>query len=67
MKRLILLIILVGILGVLVGAAMIMPAAHLYKEQGMVHNAVVGFGLGIPIVLLGASATIYGFKKQKAQ
>src|SRR6185312_3404267 len=35
------LIILVGILGVLVGAAMIMPAAHLYREQGMVHNAIV--------------------------
>src|SRR5262245_56925287 len=29
------LIILVGILAVLVGTAMIMPAAHLYKEQGM--------------------------------
>jgi hypothetical protein len=60
------LIILVGILGVLVGMAMIMPAAHLYKEQGMVHNAVVGFSWGIPIVLLGIGTSFYGFKKRKA-
>src|SRR5664279_1966382 len=37
------LIILLGICGVLVGTAMILPALHLYNEQGMVHNAVVGF------------------------
>ena len=59
-------IILVGIFGVLVGMALIMPAAHLYNEQGMVHNAVVGFGWGIPIVLFGAGTTFYGFKKRKA-
>ena len=60
------LIILAGILGVLVGMALIMPAAHLYKEQGMVHNAIVGFGWGIPIVLFSAGTTFYGFKKRKA-
>ena len=60
------LIILAGILGVLVGLALIMPAAHLYKEQGMVHNALVGFGWGIPIVLFSAGTTFYGFKKRKA-
>jgi len=60
------LIILAGFLGVLVGMALIMPAAHLYKEQGMVHNAIVGFGWGIPIVLFGASTTFLGFKKRKA-
>ncbi|HXR46076.1 MAG TPA: permease prefix domain 1-containing protein [Candidatus Limnocylindrales bacterium] len=60
------LIILAGVFGVLVGMALLMPAAHLYKEQGMVHNAVVGFGWGIPIVLLGASTTFYGFNKRKA-
>ncbi len=60
------LIILAGVFGVLVGMALLMPAAHLYKEQGMVHNAVVGFGWGIPIVLFGASATFYGFNKRKA-
>ena len=60
------LIILAGIFGVLVGMALVMPAAHLYKEQGMVHNAIVGFSWGIPIVLLGASTTFLGFKKRKA-
>jgi len=59
-------IILVGVLGVLVGMALIMPAAHLYNEQGLVHNAIVGFGWGIPIALLGAGTTLYGFKKRKA-
>jgi len=58
--------ILLGILGVLVGAAMIMPAAHLYKEQGMVHNAIVGFSWGIPIAILGVGTTVFGFKKRKA-
>jgi hypothetical protein len=60
------LIILAGIFGVLVGMALIMPAAHLYKEQGMVHNALIGFGWGIPVVLLGAGTTFYGFKRRKA-
>ena len=60
------LIILAGFLGVLVGMALIMPAAHLYKEQGMVHNAIVGFGWGIPVVLFSAGTTFYGFKKRKA-
>jgi len=32
----------------------------------MVHNAVVGFGWGIPIVLFGAGTTFYGFKRRKA-
>ena len=60
------LIILIGIFGVLVGTAMILPALHLYNEQGMVHNAVVGFLFGIPTTLVGASAAIVGFKKRKA-
>jgi hypothetical protein len=60
------LLILAGILGVLVGAALIMPAAHLYNEEGMVHNAIAGFAVGIPIVLLGIGATAIGFKKRKA-
>ena len=60
------LIILAGIFGVLVGMALIMPAAHLYKEQGMVHNDIIGFGWGIPIVLVGAGTTFLGFKKRKA-
>ena len=60
------LIILIGICGVLVGTAMILPALHLYNEQGMVHNAVVGFLFGIPVTLVGMSAAIVGFKKRKA-
>jgi len=38
----------------------------LYNEQGMVHNAAVGFLLGIPVTLVGMSAAVYGFKKRKA-
>jgi len=64
MKRI--LTILVGIFAVLFGTAMILPALHLYNEQGMVHNAVVGFLFGIPVTLVGVSAAVYGFKKRKA-
>ena len=60
------LIILIGIFAVLFGTAMILPALHLYNEQGMVHNAVVGFLFGIPITLVGFSAAILGFKRRKA-
>ncbi len=60
------LIILIGIFAVLFGTAMILPALHLYNEQGMVHNAVVGFLFGIPITLAGISAAILGFKRRKA-
>lgn len=60
------LIMLSGILVVLVGMALIMPAAHLYKEQGLVRNSVIGFGWGIPIALLGMVITILGFKKRLA-
>jgi len=60
------LIILAGILGVLLGMALIMPAAHLYKEQGMMHNAVVGFSWGIPIVLFGVGTAVFGLKRRKA-
>jgi hypothetical protein len=60
------LVVLCGILGVLVGAAFILPALHLYNEQGMVHNAAVGFLLGVPIVLAGVGAAAFGFKRRKA-
>lgn len=59
-------IILTGIAGVLIGTSMILPALRQYHDHGMIHNAVVGFSWGIPIVLLGAVTTIFGFKKQKA-
>jgi hypothetical protein len=58
--------ILLGIFGVLFGTAMILPALHLYNEQGMVHDAVVGFLFGIPITLVGISSAIWGFKTRKA-
>ena len=60
------LIILLGICAVLVGTAMILPALHLYNEQGMVHNATVGFLFGVPITVVGMSAAVYGLKKRKA-
>ena len=58
--------ILVGIFAVLFGTAMILPALRLYNEQGMVHNAAVGFLFGIPVTLVGMSAAVCGFKKRKA-
>ena len=64
MKRI--MIILIGIFGVLVGTAMILPALHLYNEQGMVHNATVGFLFGIPVTLIGVSTALVGFKRRKA-
>ena len=61
------LMILVGVLAVLVGTAMILPALHLYVEQGsMVHNAAVGFLFGIPVTLLGMGTAVYGYTKRKA-
>jgi hypothetical protein len=61
------LIILLGIFGVLVGTGLILPALAKYKEQGaMVHDAVMGLLLGIPIVLIGLGTAFYGFKKRKA-
>ena len=63
MKRTV--IILIGIFAVLVGTAMILPALHLYNEQGLIHNAVVGFLFGIPITLAGISTAILGFNKRK--
>ena len=61
------LIILLGIFGVLVGTAMILPALAKYNEQGaMVHDAAVGFMFGIPIVLVGIGTAFYGFKRRKA-
>lgn len=56
-----------GAIGIAVGMAVVMPAAALYQKQGaMVHDAAIGFLIGIPIVLAGLSTAIYGFKKRKA-
>lgn len=56
-----------GIIGILVGMAFITPALALYQKQGaMVHDAAVGFLIGIPIVLIGLITTIFGLKKRKA-
>jgi len=61
------LIILLGIVGVLVGTAFILPALAKYREQGvMVHDAAMGLLIGIPVVLAGISTTLYGFKKRRA-
>jgi hypothetical protein len=59
-------IILAGIAAALTGTSIILPALRQYNDQGMVHNAVVGFALGIPITLVGMSATVYGLKKRRA-
>ena len=61
------LIVLFGIFGVLVGTAFILPALAKYRDQGMmVHDAIMGLLIGIPIVLAGIGITLYGFKKRKA-
>ena len=60
-------IILVGIFGVLFGTAFILPALAKYNQQeAMVHNAAIGFLIGIPIVLVGIGTAFYGFKRRKA-
>jgi hypothetical protein len=65
MKRII--IISAGVIGIAVGMAFVTPAVAKYNEQGaMVHDATIGFLIGIPIVLVGISTAIYGFKKRKA-
>jgi hypothetical protein len=65
MKRI--MIITAGVFGVLFGTAFILPALAKYNHEGaMVHDAAVGFLFGIPIVLVGISTAIYGFKKRKA-
>ncbi|HEY3931684.1 MAG TPA: hypothetical protein VGM58_04875 [Verrucomicrobiae bacterium] len=56
-----------GIIGVAVGMGFVTPAIAKYNEQGtMVHDATIGFLIGIPIVFAGISMAIYGFKKRKA-
>lgn len=56
-----------GAIGIAVGMAFVTPAGALYQKQGaMVHDAAIGFLIGIPIVLAGISTAIYGFKKRKA-
>jgi hypothetical protein len=65
MKRII--IVSAGVIGVAIGMAFVTPAVAKYNEQGaMVHDATIGFLIGIPIVLAGISTAIYGFKKRKA-
>ena len=65
MKRII--IVSAGVIGVAVGMAFVTPAVAKYNEQGaMVHDATIGFLIGIPIVLVGISTALYGFKKRKA-
>jgi hypothetical protein len=65
MKRII--IVSAGVIGVAVGMAFVTPAVAKYNEQGaMVHDATIGFLIGIPIVLVGISTAIYGLKKRKA-
>jgi hypothetical protein len=61
------LIVLAGILGVMVGAAFILPAAAWYRDHGAMPAAQMGFlALGIAIAIGGLSTAIYGFKKRKA-
>jgi hypothetical protein len=65
MKRII--IVSAGVIGIAVGMAFVTPAVAKYNEQGaMVHDATFGLLIGIPIVLVGISTAIYGFKKHKA-
>lgn len=61
------LIVLVGIFGVLFGAAFILPALAWYRDHGAMPAAQMGFLLlGVVIAVGGLSAAIYGFKKRSA-
>jgi hypothetical protein len=65
MKRAI--IVLIGIFGVLSGVAFILPALAWYRDHGAMPAEHLEFlALGILITVAGLSASIYGFKKQKA-
>jgi len=65
MKRI--MIILLGILGVFVGAAFILPALAWYHDHGGMPAEHLEFLLlGTVIAVGGLSIAIYGFKKHKA-
>jgi hypothetical protein len=61
------LIVLVGIFGVLCGAAFILPALAWYRDHGaMPADHLAPLLLGAVIVIAGLSTTIYGCKQRKA-
>jgi hypothetical protein len=64
MKRV--LIISAGVLGVLVGMGLVMPAVAQYQQQGAMTNAEVGLLLGVVLTLSGAGGALLGVKKRSA-
>ena len=65
MKRVI--IVSLGFIGVLVGAAFITPAVALYRNTGaMSHENLAFLSLGVVIALAGVCAAVLGFKRRSA-
>jgi hypothetical protein len=59
--------VLVGIFGVLLGAAFVLPALAWYRDHGtMARDPMEGFLIGVTIVVVSLSTAIYGLKKRKA-
>jgi hypothetical protein len=56
-----------GILGVLVGMALVLPAIAQYQHEGAMHNGETWFFLiGIALTLAGCGAAIRGLTKSRA-
>jgi len=59
--------VLIGIFGILFGTAFILPALAWYRDHGaMARGPIEGLSLGVAIVIVSLSTTVYGFKKRKA-
>ena len=56
-----------GIIGILVGMAFVMPAVAQYRHEGaMTNDEVVLLLLGIVLTLGGGSTTVFGARKRRA-
>ena len=59
--------VLIGIFGILFGTAFILPALAWYRDHGAMPAEQLEFLLlGVAIVIVSLSTTVYGFKKRKA-
>ena len=64
MKRI---IILIGLLGLLMGVGLILPALAKVRDYGAMPGAVVlPYTLGIVLAITGMSTAVFGLRKRKA-
>ena len=58
--------ILMGLLGLLIGTGLILPALAQLRDQGSMPSAAVGpYTAGIVLVLIGGSTTVFAFRRRK--